>query len=445
MGLGVPNSWDTTGSWGRSPWGRALMDFLFPTPGALYPRHHMAPLHRQNTSPLGKKSLDNDTPRDHNKPRATPATRAPGLVERARAAASSLFKESEEEDTGYRRPRLAGLYAEDLKHEDFTASYEVVKGDSELLSMVLVADGHGGPVTSSWLAENVLQIVGEECVDGTAKEVQAACIRAFSRAHEAVKGLKGPSRDGVEKSSPNNSGSTLTVLVFNHKRREITSANVGDSEALLAHDHGYEELSVSHRLADNPDEQERLTQKGISLGRAIDAEGWPGGPLRAWPGGLAVTRGIGDQDCEEIVSCLPSLKTVPAPSNGGVIVCCSDGVWDAVSLSEAAKMLSSFQVTLVQNPTLTRARALLDAPRELRKRRPGSQLGQPRNVPILTANPDAPPQNLPRRSSNLRPQRRRSSFGKRSTASVSSTTCQLRCCSSMPPIPTPRSHLSQTG
>ena len=37
------------------------------------------------------------------------------------------------------------------------------------------------------------------------------------------------------------------------------------------------------------------------------------------------------------------------------------------------------------------------------KRRPRPQLGQPRNVPILTANPDAPPQNLPRRSSNLRP------------------------------------------
>ena len=130
MGLGVPNSWDTTGSWGRSPWGRALMDFLFPTPGALYPRHHMAPLHRQNTSPLGKKSLDNDTPRDHHKPRATPATRAPGLVEPSPSCSILPLQRVRGGGAyGYRRPRLAGLYAEDLSMR-ITASYEVVKGDA---------------------------------------------------------------------------------------------------------------------------------------------------------------------------------------------------------------------------------------------------------------------------------------------------------------------------
>ena len=66
---------------------------------------------------------------------------------------------------------------------------------------------------------------------------------------------------------------------------------MGDSEALLAHDHGYEELSVSHRLADNPDEQEASHTRasaldgqlmgGLPEARARMAE-WPSGNARDW-------------------------------------------------------------------------------------------------------------------------------------------------------------------
>ena len=51
--------------------------------------------------------------------------------------------------------------------------------------------------------------------------------------------------------------------------------------------------------AESEAEQERVVQAGGKLGRAMgstEAQG-PIGPLRAYPGGLAVTRGVGDSDC----------------------------------------------------------------------------------------------------------------------------------------------------
>ena len=54
--------------------------------------------------------------------------------------------------------------------------------------------------------------------------------------------------------------------------------------------------------------------------------------MRAWPGGLAIARSIGDVDCGDFVSPQPDVRTVPAPASGFVILG-SDGVWDALSLT----------------------------------------------------------------------------------------------------------------
>ena len=79
----------------------------------------------------------------------------------------------------------------------------------------------------------------------------------------------------------------------------------------------------------------------VRLGRALDCKGSPAGPLRAWPGGLAVTRGIGDADCADIVSCEPACMTMEAPAEGGVLLACSDGVWDKLTADDITKILLS--------------------------------------------------------------------------------------------------------
>ena len=247
-------------------------------------------------------------------------------------------RNSKDEDSK-RRPRYAGEYTEHLKHEDATASLEVeLPQTGTLLSLVCVADGHGGVETSRWLSDNVLELIAAKAGDASREALQSACITAFAEADAAVKALE--TGEVSQGGTIIRCGSTLTVVIVNHQRREVTCANVGDSEAVLVRSDGYEALSTSHRLDHNTDECERVVAQGHRIARAMDPDGMPGGPQRAWPGGLAVTRGIGDSDCA-YVTCEPEVKTVQAPPHGCVVVVGSDGVWDAVQLPVVYRLMSS--------------------------------------------------------------------------------------------------------
>ena len=54
-------------------------------------------------------------------------------------------------------------------------------------------------------------------------------------------------------------------------------------------------MSGNHRLDDNKIEQKRLTELGRELSSSA-VEGRPVGPLRVWPGGLAMSRTLGDAE-----------------------------------------------------------------------------------------------------------------------------------------------------
>ncbi|XP_057765823.1 probable protein phosphatase 2C 15 [Salvia miltiorrhiza] len=61
------------------------------------------------------------------------------------------------------------------------------------------------------------------------------------------------------------------------------------------------------------------------------------GPLRCWPGGLCLSRSIGDMDVGEFIVPIPYVKQVKLSSTGGRLIIASDGVWDALSSEMAAK------------------------------------------------------------------------------------------------------------
>ena len=54
-------------------------------------------------------------------------------------------------------------------------------------------------------------------------------------------------------------------------------------------------MSGNHRLEDNKAEQKRLIELGRELSSSA-VEGRPVGPLRVWPGGLAMSRTLGDAE-----------------------------------------------------------------------------------------------------------------------------------------------------
>ena len=55
------------------------------------------------------------------------------------------------------------------------------------------------------------------------------------------------------------------------------------------------QVSGNHRLDDNKAERQRLSELGRELSSSA-VEGRPVGPLRVWPGGLAMSRTLGDNE-----------------------------------------------------------------------------------------------------------------------------------------------------
>ena len=217
---------------------------------------------------------------------------------------------------------------------------------------MMVVDGHGGASTTQFLREHTLTRVLQASGDGSSTTLHDACTRVFASLHAEAAHLT------TTEKTPNCTGATCTVVIFNVTRRELSSANVGDSEAILVHEvvgassagkardasscgEAFDQLTTSHRLTDSIEEQQRLAQvPGCTLAQAPGRDGvGRTGPLRAWPGGLGVTRGIGDADCGAIVSCEPAWRTLHVPDGGGVVVACSDGVWDALSFRVVAKLI----------------------------------------------------------------------------------------------------------
>ncbi|KAK9918098.1 hypothetical protein WJX75_001295 [Coccomyxa subellipsoidea] len=124
------------------------------------------------------------------------------------------------------------------------------------------------------------------------------------------------------------SGSTATVAALTGW--EVVIANVGDSCAYL--DTGGEVVLVSgnHRLDDNKVERARCVEAGREVVSSC-LEGRPVGPLRVWPGGLAMSRTLGDHEAGAVVTAEPEVRQVTLPIGGGRLVLASDGLWDAVN------------------------------------------------------------------------------------------------------------------
>lgn len=88
------------------------------------------------------------------------------------------------------------------------------------------------------------------------------------------------------------------------------------------------QVSGNHRLDDNEAEQQRILAQGGELAPVhYEDEGYVGA-LRVWPGGLAMSRTIGDVRAGDLVTAVPEVKRVrdgDAYIVHGVWLCC-DGV-----------------------------------------------------------------------------------------------------------------------
>ena len=212
-----------------------------------------------------------------------------------------------------------GSVQSSLKDEDRLLSMSVRIGGEELL-ILMVADGHGGQTAADLCVAGATgHIVRASEDDPSAPSLRNACARTFECLNADVLAAGGTS------------GACFTVAIVNYARSEVTVAHVGDCAVVLVEHMREGVLTEEHRLEGSDAERERVSRAGAKIGRSVDSTGRAKGPVRAWPGGLAVCRTIGDSDCP-CASAVPAMRTSRFDAlAGAALVVASDGVWDAVS------------------------------------------------------------------------------------------------------------------
>ncbi|XP_071731439.1 probable protein phosphatase 2C 12 [Rutidosis leptorrhynchoides] len=230
------------------------------------------------------------------------------------------------------RPEItSGQSNQSKKGEDFTllkSECQRVLGDGVTTYSVFgIFDGHNGSAAAIYTKENLLNnVLGAIPRDLNRDEWITVLPRAL------VAGFVKTDKDFQEQVQ--SSGTTVTFVII--EGSVITVASVGDSRCIFeSADGALYYLSADHRLDCSEEERERVTSSGGEVGRLNAGGGTQIGPLRCWPGGLCLSRSIGDLDVGEFIVPVPYVKQVKLSSAGGRMIIASDGVWDAMS-AEAA-------------------------------------------------------------------------------------------------------------
>ncbi|CAA6671329.1 unnamed protein product [Spirodela intermedia] len=195
------------------------------------------------------------------------------------------------------RPKIrSGCAAQSKKGEDYFLMKEDCQRSLEIF------DGHNGNAAAIFAKENLLSHILSAIPHGLGRE---EWLQALPRALVAgfVKTDKEFQRRGET------SGTTATFVIVD--RWIVTVASVGDSRCILdTQDGAVTLLTVDHRLEENAEERERVTASGGEVGRLSILGGKEIGPLRCWPGGLCLSRSIGDMDVGEYIVPVPYVKQV---------------------------------------------------------------------------------------------------------------------------------------
>ncbi|XP_024539743.1 probable protein phosphatase 2C 5 [Selaginella moellendorffii] len=231
------------------------------------------------------------------------------------------------------RPVLQyGHAAQSKKGEDFVlvkTDCQRVPGDgSSTFGVFAIFDGHNGAAAAIYSKENLVNDVMGAVPSGLSREEWLALLpRAL------VAGFVKADKEFQRREQ--SSGTTATFVVIDGLT--VTAASVGDSRCILDSEGAVITLTVDHRLEVNEEERVRVTASGGEVGRLSTAAGAEVGPLRCWPGGLCLSRSIGDMDVGEFIVPVPYVKQIKVPASGGRLIIATDGVWDALNSEQAAK------------------------------------------------------------------------------------------------------------
>jgi len=201
-------------------------------------------------------------------------------------------------------------------------------------SLFCVFDGHNGAAAAKFAANRVLPMLEERLPKGPVPPLDHPLSPAFRELIQCavVETTIQLNREYAARGIMAGCTSTVVLVVD----RLVTCVNLGDSRATI--DNGLDNLvlTVDHRVATFEADRERVEEAGAQVASLSPQGNGPAesravgvGPLRIWPGGLCLSRAVGDFDVGDVVIPLPHLTQVVVPKTGARLMMGSDGVWEA--------------------------------------------------------------------------------------------------------------------
>lgn len=212
-------------------------------------------------------------------------------------------------------------------------------------SLFMVLDGHGGVGAAQHMAQTLPLALERTLPQELPDWENAAEVADFSE--KIRRGISSAVvlADNRWTATAQLAGTTMTLVVVSGWL--VTVANTGDSSAVIDTGDHISEITVSHRIQINTAEQERLRKGGAllaPLGFHLQGPAKPKemgvGPLRMWPGGLCVSRSIGDLDTGPLIVPLPHVRQMLVPEQRALrFLIASDGLWDLMTYEKSAKCI----------------------------------------------------------------------------------------------------------
>mmetsp|Transcript_23741 Transcript_23741/g.33199 ORF Transcript_23741/g.33199 Transcript_23741/m.33199 type:complete len:388 (-) Transcript_23741:491-1654(-) len=183
-----------------------------------------------------------------------------------------------------------------------------------------VYDGHGGARCSKYLETAMVNAIGGLSDPTDTEELKKVCLAVDA--------------EFLKREEEREDGSTAVFCVVTpqegKKLYNITTANIGDSRAILIHADGKIEPLTEDHKPNNPEEMERITRAGGSVSSCrVDGQ-------------LALSRAIGDwnykdngdlQATEQKVIPVPDITRTVAKQGDTLLICC-DGLFEQMSNEE---------------------------------------------------------------------------------------------------------------
>eukprot|EP01006_Ploeotia_vitrea_P037412 TRINITY_DN66127_c2_g11_i1.p1 TRINITY_DN66127_c2_g11~~TRINITY_DN66127_c2_g11_i1.p1 ORF type:complete len:367 (-),score=156.42 TRINITY_DN66127_c2_g11_i1:67-1101(-) len=213
-------------------------------------------------------------------------------------------------------------------------------------SFFAVFDGHGGHVSAEYCRRHVHQNIVKDQNFGI-DSVQAVANGLLQTENNFLAAAR-------KLNLTTSSGTCVICALF--EGDQLIIGNVGDSRAVLCRGKKAVPLSDDHK-PDRPDERRRVETLGGAVARS-EQEAFnkdlctslcnclcsclATAPMRVYPGGLAVSRTIGDIGLKatKLISAEPEMRThTIEPGRDKFLILACDGVWDVFSSQQAVDIV----------------------------------------------------------------------------------------------------------